>query len=430
MNQIASPLPDGGTDALIPAAPLPPLHTLTRAEQRDVVEKVATGLATSAVARDRQGGTALAQRQLLRESGLLTLAVPREFGGQGWAWPDIYPVMRRLTEADSSLGHLFAFQHLQVASVLLYGNTGQKHELLTQTVQKKWFWGNATNGRDPRLALRRNGKAFELDGVKSFCSGAADADAYVLTAPVPSTPGGPVDDRLFIALPAGRAGLRVDNDWDAMGQRQTDSVSVHFDKVRIEASEILGNLPANLQGENLVARRRTPWQTLRAPISQLILTEIYIGNALGALAAARRHALEKAKPWPDSDAASVAGDRYVQKHFGELWIALQGAIALADKAALALQSAWEKEDTLTAAERGEAALAIFTAKASATRAALEITTRIFEPMGAGATLSRFGHDRFWRNVRTHTLHDPVDYKLRDLGRWLLTGQLPTPGVYS
>lgn len=425
-HSLPSTVSVGHANGRADTAALPALHTLTRAEQRDVVEKVAAELAATAVARDKQGGTALAQRQLLRDSGLLTLSVPREFGGQGWAWPDIYPVIRRLTEADSSLGHLFAFQHLQVASVLLYGNSEQKRELLTQTVQKKWFWGNATNGRDPRLTLRREAEAFELDGVKSFCSGAADADAYVLTAPVPSKPGGPVDDRLFIALPGGRAGLRVDSDWDAIGQRQTDSVSVHFDKVRVEASEILGGLP----GDNLVARRRTPWQTLRSTVSQLILTEIYIGNALGALAAARRYALEKAKPWPDSDADSVVGDRYVQKHFGELWIALQGSIALADKAALLLQAAWEKEDALTAAERGEAALAVFTAKASATRSALEITSRIFETIGAGATLSQYGNDRFWRNVRTHTLHDPVDYKLRDLGRWLLTGQLPTPGVYS
>lgn len=420
MNQAAS------TSATTRHAELPPLHTQTVAALRDSVEKVATELAATAVERDRAGGSALAQRQLLRDSGLLTLAVPLEFGGQGWRWTDIYPVIRRLTEADSSLGHLFAFQHLQVASLLLYGSAAQQQQWLTATVRQRWFWGNATNGRDPRLSLRAVGDAFELDGVKSFCSGAVDADALVLTAPVPSRVGGPVDDRIFLALPATRAGLRVDSDWDAMGQRQTDSVSVHFDKVRVAAEEILGGLP----GDSLVARRRTPRQTLRATVSQLILTEIYIGNALGALAAARDYAVEKARPWPDSDADSVAGDRYVQKHFGELWVALQGAIALADRAALALQSAWDKGDALTAAERGDAALAVFTAKASATRAALEITSRIFETVGAGATLSRFGHDRFWRNVRTHTLHDPVDYKFRDLGRWLLTGQHPTPGVYS
>ena len=39
-------------------------------------------------------------------------------------------------------------------------------------------------------------------------------------------------------------------------------------------------------------------------------------------------------------------------------------------------------------------------------------------------------DRYWRNVRVHTLHDPVDYKLRDLGGHALWGEWPTPSFYS
>jgi hypothetical protein len=31
---------------------------------------------------------------------------------------------------------------------------------------------------------------------------------------------------------------------------------------------------------------------------------------------------------------------------------------------------------------------------------------------------------FWRNVRTHTLHDPVDYKIRELGEWALNQKIP------
>ena len=51
------------------------------------VLSVAAALAATAAARDKAGGTALAERQLLRDSGLLTLAVPQAFGGQGAAWP-------------------------------------------------------------------------------------------------------------------------------------------------------------------------------------------------------------------------------------------------------------------------------------------------------------------------------------------------------
>ena len=116
------------------AASLPPLHAATRAEIRDTVERIAAELARTAVERDKAGGTAYVQRQLLRDSGLLTLSIPSDYGGQGFAWPDIYPVIRRLTEADSSLGHLYAFQHLQIASLLLFANEEQKADLLTKTV--------------------------------------------------------------------------------------------------------------------------------------------------------------------------------------------------------------------------------------------------------------------------------------------------------
>jgi ABC-type nitrate/sulfonate/bicarbonate transport system substrate-binding protein len=34
------------------------------------------------------------------------------------------------------------------------------------------------------------------------------------------------------------------------------------------------------------------------------------------------------------------------------------------------------------------------------------------------------------NLRTHTLHDPVDYKLRELGEFALNGKLATAGFYS
>ncbi len=34
---------------------------------------------------------------------------------------------------------------------------------------------------------------------------------------------------------------------------------------------------------------------------------------------------------------------------------------------------------------------------------LEIGTKVFELTGAGASATKFGLDRFWRNLRTHTL---------------------------
>lgn len=51
-------------------------------------------------------------------------------------------------------------------------------------------------------------------------------------------------------------------------------------------------------------------------------------------------------------------------------------------------------------------------------------------MGARVTAARYGFDRYWRNVRTHTLHDPAYYKAREVGNFVLNGVIPPVGLYS
>jgi alkylation response protein AidB-like acyl-CoA dehydrogenase len=89
-----------------------------------------------------------------------------------------------------------------------------------------------------------------------------------------------------------------------------------------------------------------------------------------------------------------------------------------------------QEDALTAQQRGECAALMAAAKVMAGRTALDVTSRIFEVMGARATSERYRFDRFWRNVRTLTLHDPLDYKAREVGDFYLNGRVPTPSFYS
>lgn len=411
-------------NAAVRAPSYTPAHLVRRnfGALTDAVEKTAAALALTATERDRSGGTAWTERQALRDSGLLKLSVPSAFGGPETPWPTIYKLIRRFAEVDSSLAHLFGFQHLQVASVVLFGNPEQKSLYLGKTVSENWFWGNATNGLDTRatLTLREseNGKDsyYELNGIKSFCSGATGSDMLNITAPRSADPA----DRVFLSIPTSRTGVKVLDDWDNLGQRQTDSGSVAFDKVRVEQDEILG--PPGTSG--------TPRATLRTLVSQLILIEIYIGNAQGALLNAWKYTHEQGRPWFTSGLDRAIDDPFTQQHYGDLWIALRGAIALAEAAALQLQAAWDKGDELTAKERGQLAVTIYETKIAAARAALDITSKIFEVMGARATAAKYGFDRFWRNVRVHTLHDSLDYKLKDIGQWVLTGEVPVPSIYS
>ena len=73
---------------------------------------------------------------------------------------------------------------------------------------------------------------------------------------------------------------------------------------------------------------------------------------------------------------------------------------------------------------------IAAAKQVAIEVGLEVGTKVFEVTGARATASSVGLDIYWRNIRTHSLHDPVAHKRAEVGRYALLGELPEPTWYT
>lgn len=136
------------------------------------------------------------------------------------------------------------------------------------------------------------------------------------------------------------------------------------------------------------------------------------------------------RAWGTSGVEKATDDPGIQRQFGELYTQVAAATALADNALVALDNAWSQGVELGAETRGEAAVVIATANVFAGEVALEVSSKIFAIMGTRSTLRERGLDRFWRNVRVHTLHNPAEYKLRSVGRWYATGAYPEPGHYS
>jgi alkylation response protein AidB-like acyl-CoA dehydrogenase len=387
----------------------------TRIEALRIADKLAHEFAETAAERDAQGGTPKLQRDRLRESGLLAMWIPETLGGWGCDWPTTFEAVRRIARVDGSVGHVFGFQHLLLATTQLFARPEQWRPWLAETARQRWFWGNALNPLDTRTSVAWSGDTGRIDGDKSFCSGALDSDMLIVSAIDPNDP------RLMIAaLPTSRAGILLREDWDNMGQRQTDSGSARFEDVRVERHEVLAT-PGPLG---------STFASLRPCVAQLVLCNIYVGIAQGAFDVAREHTRHSGRPWFTSGVEHASDDPYVLRHFGELYTELEAARLLTDLAAQELERAWQLGEALTRVQRGAAAVAIAVAKAKTTTVSLETTSRIFEVMGARATTAKARYDRFWRNARTHTLHDPVDYKLRDIGSWALTDKPPKPTFYS
>ena len=380
-----------------------------------IAESLAQRFALTAAERDRRGGTPKIERDTLRVSGLLTLAVPRSLGGHGADWSQIMQIIRIFARVDSSIAHVFGFQHLMLATARLFGRPDQWEPLFEQTVRKRWFWGNALNPLDTRTLSIPKDTGREFVGRKSFCSGATDSDMLIASARQEG------QDRLIIAaIPTDRRGIVIHQDWDNMGQRQTDSGSVVLDRVRVEEHEILSE-PGPLG---------SIFATLRPLIAQLIFSNMFLGLAEGAVNEARHYTRTQARLWVNSPVEQVTQDPYVLEHYGNFHVELEAARLLTDRAGDALDKAWAAENALTKRRRGETAIAIATAKVATTRTGLSIANRMFEVMGARATTGSLGLDRYWRNLRTQTLHDPVEYKIAELGEWALNDRIPTPSFYS
>src|SRR6202046_4336435 len=369
------------------------LNVPPRQHAFEIADQLAAAFAQTAVERDKRGGTAKIERDLLRASGLLNVTIPAALGGWGMEWPDTMKLIRVFARVDSSIAHLFGFQHLMLASVSLYGSLAQTEEFFSGTVRNKWFWGNALNPLDKRTSLTVKGRAgYLIDGRKSFCSGAVDSDMLIVSA-IRS-----VDEKFMVAaIPSSRPGIRILDDWDAMGQRQTDSGTVEFCEVAARQEELL-KTPGPLGSIRA---------SLRSCIAQLILGNIFLGIAEGALEESRNYTLAQTRPWIASTAQSATEDPYVLANYGSFFVNLQAAQALTDLAGESLQRAWESGDAITENQRGKCALELAASKVTTSKAGLDITNRMFEVMGARAATGPARIDRFWRNLRTHPLHDAV-----------------------
>ncbi len=379
------------------------------------VAHLCTEFAATAAERDARGGTPKAERDVLRASGLLALSIPKEYGGHGATWRETLQVVRELSQADSSIGHVFGFHHLMLATVQLFARPAQWEPWLEQTARRDWFWGNALNPLDDRTTCSGHSQWREFNGRKSFCSGAIDSEMLIASAREHGSGG-----FVIAALPTARTGITVEPDWNNIGQRQTDSGSVTFEAVRVELQELLVD-PGPLS---------TPRSCLRPLVSQLVLANIYLGIAEAAFRDAKHYTLNESRPWHAARVAHMEDDPYVLGHYGEFWVGLEAVRVLADRAVELLDAAWRRGPALTADERGNVAVAIAVAKVAATRTGLDLCTRMFEVAGARATHGDLRLDRHWRNLRTHTLHDPLAYKLRELGQWALERRHPEPSFYS
>lgn len=399
------------------------MTTLISSASPRVVRELADDLAVDADLRDRAGKPPLDEVSRLRGAGLPALLTPTGqdgSGGRGSDWHTACTAVRDIAAADSSIAELLAHHHALSWSPRLFGTPDEAAALELRAVHEQWLWGGDTDLPDARtgtsLTLTPATDGYVLHGRRPLTAGVAVADRLVHTAR--RTDNG---EWVVVHVDPAHPGVGAEPAHDLLGQRLSGAGAVSYDDVPVAAHQVLGTVPVD-------EHEISPFTALAPLTRRLLLVQVGLGNAEGALAEARDISRALPRPGPltaldtGGDCGPPPADPYLLLAYGELATAAHSASAVVDRATEALALGLEAGRALGAEERADIAFLVGAAEAVTAQSALHITTRVLElTADAPSPSTDPGLDRFWRNARALTAHSSAAHRLRDIGEHYLNG---------
>ena len=378
------------------------------AEALAVATRLAAEIAVGAARRDRDRILPQAELDRMSEAGLFAITVPKAYGGAEVKAGTVARVLALLSGADGSIGQIPQNHFFILEGLRLQGSEEQKRFFYGRVLAGERIF-NALSEKGTRTAqdhattLLRHDDGYRLEGRKFYSTGALFAHWIAVVA---NTEAG----RSALALvPRETPGLTVIDDWTGFGQRVTGSGTTVLDGVRVEPFQVIDFAGVFEQ------------PTAMGPFAQIMHAAVEQGIAEAALAETVSFVTTRSRPWKDSGVERASLDPYVIAIAGEMKIRTDASGALLDRAGPLVDAAKAQPDDDTVAA---ASIAVAEAKVASTESALFVASKLIELGGSSATLAEHGLDRYWRNARTHTVHDPVRWKYKFIGDYWLNGIRP------
>ncbi len=392
----------------IPPRRLPAHRIADDAEAVAVARDLAAAFAPGATERDRTRRLPIAEIERASEAGLLAITIPKEFGGAGVSAATLAEVTAILSAADSNIGQIPQNHYYMIEALRLSGSEAQKRHYFDRVLQGDRL-GNAFTEIGTRKPVdfktrisSRDGQLF-VTGQKFYSTGSLFAHIIAVVATGE-------DGRTKIAfIDRSTPGLTLVDDWTGFGQRSTGSGTVTFDEVEITPLQIIDH-QANFE---------TP--TRMGSFAQIMHAAIQVGIARGALEETRAFVRAHARPYFELDIQHGYEDPHTIHAVGEIAIRVHAAEALLARAGGYVEAALREP---TAESVASASIAVAEVKAYGTEAALQASSKLIELSGSRSTLEAYDLDRYWRNARTHSVHDPARWKYHHIGNFYLNGILP------
>lgn len=332
----------------------------------------------------------------LRESGYLTLSVPKEYGGLGLPLKDCVAAQLMLAQGSTSTA-MVAGMHMH-----LFGNAGENRpwpeplfERMCRAAARGGLFNSAAS--EPELGSPSRGAYFQtyaethedgwlVNGRKTWTTGGRHLTHLVVRLMIGTEPGA-------FLIPANAPGIRWEETWGShqLSLRASDSHDLILENVHVS--------PANLlERGKRDERNPNAW-------FPTIMAAVYLGTAMAARDAVIRFALGRV---PTALGKPIASLPKIQRQIGEIDVQLQAAQNLLYQAA----ALW------TGAPGSHLHYpTVVAAKHFAVTVANQVTDQALHIAG-GTSLSReLPLERHFRDVRAGLMQPPSgDSALEIIGR--------------
>jgi alkylation response protein AidB-like acyl-CoA dehydrogenase len=253
--------------------------TMTTQDLVDRAGSVAEILEAHAARHDEDGSFVSEGFTALRDAGLLAMAVPTELGGDGATPRQIAEVQRTLAHSCASTALASSMhQHVVAFTAWRYRRGLPGAEATLRRVADEGILLVSTGGGDwtrPRGEAVKVDGGYRVSGRKPFASqspvGTVLSTMFVYDDPEQG------QRVLNLAVPLASEGVRVLDNWDALGMRGTASNDVVLEDVFVPDERVLANRPFGTVDP--------PLQVIGS-IAMPIITGVYLGVAEAAHAAA------------------------------------------------------------------------------------------------------------------------------------------------
>jgi alkylation response protein AidB-like acyl-CoA dehydrogenase len=346
----------------------------------------------------------------LTAAGFGALRVPREAGGAGASLPELFALLTELAEADSNLTQALRAHFAYVEDVLNSQDEARRDLWFKRFVKGEIVgsaWSEIGEAKQAAFSttVSRKDDRLVLNGAKFYTTGSIFAD-WIDVGAVDAA-GEPVS----VVIAAAAPGAKIADDWDGFGQRLTGSGTATFTDALVQ--------PEHVEP----AERRFGYSA--AFVQQVHLATL-AGIARAAASDAARAVAERRRSYSHGAASRSNLDPQVLQVIGHVHSLAYAAGAIVQKTAEALQRSFDQRGTGEAEEAANVASEIEIAQGQTVVSALvlEATAAVFDALGASATSQAKSLDRYWRNARTITSHNPRIYKDRIVGDHAVNGTRP------